>query len=145
MTQVFVSSVIDAPLGEVWARVRDFNAMPDWHPAIAESRIENGEPSDRIGCVRNFRLKGGGNIREQLLSLSDVDYSFTYCILESGLPVENYRATLQLMPVTDGNRTYAQWTAEFNCLPAEEENMMQTIGGGVFQAGFNALKAIFAG
>ena len=55
MARVYVSSVIDAPAAKVWARVRDFNGLPGWHPAIAESRIENGEPSDKVGCVRNFR------------------------------------------------------------------------------------------
>ena len=60
MARVYVSSIIAAPAGAVWERVRDFNALPQWHPAIAESRIENGEPSDRVGCIRNFRLHDGG-------------------------------------------------------------------------------------
>jgi len=33
-----------------WARVRDFNGLPNWHPAIADSRIEGGEPADKIGA-----------------------------------------------------------------------------------------------
>ncbi|NNJ74305.1 MAG: hypothetical protein HKP56_04035, partial [Anderseniella sp.] len=28
--------------------VRDFNALPRWHPRIADSQIENGEPSDKV-------------------------------------------------------------------------------------------------
>ncbi len=42
MTAIFVSSVIDAPAADVWAIVRDFNGMPQWHPLIADSLIENG-------------------------------------------------------------------------------------------------------
>ena len=30
MAKIFRSSVINAPIDEVWARIRDFNALPDW-------------------------------------------------------------------------------------------------------------------
>jgi len=140
---IFTSSVIDAPIDDVWAKIRDFNALPAWHPAIADSHIENNEPSDKVGCIRNFNLKGGGNIRERLLTLSDVDYQCTYSILISPMPLDNYRATLRLVPITDGNRTYAEWTAEFTCRPEDEETLVNDIGNGVFQGGFDGLKNSF--
>ena len=93
MIRVYVSSVIDVPADTVWGRVRDFNGLPSWTPFVAESRIENNLPSDRVGCVRNFRLKDGGTIREQLLALSDYDFQCTYSILDSPMGVENYIAT----------------------------------------------------
>ena len=145
MAKIFTSSVINAPIDEVWAKIRDFNALPDWHPAIADSQIENGEPSGKVGCIRNFNLKDGGNICEQLLALSDAEHLCTYSILESPMPVENYVATLCLLPITDGNRTYVQWTAEFDCSPEEEEGLINQIGNGVFQGGFDALKQAFGG
>jgi hypothetical protein len=140
MARVYVSSVIDAPVAKVWERVRDFNALPRWHPAIRDSRIENGEPSDRVGCVRDFHLQNGDRIREKLLGLSDYDYFCTYSILESPMPLTGYIATLRLTPVTDGDRSFAEWTAEFDCAPEEEEGLVTGIGMNVFQAGFNALK-----
>jgi uncharacterized protein YndB with AHSA1/START domain len=143
MVRVFTSSVIDAPAERVWARIRDFNALPQWHPGIARSRIEDDGPSDRIGCVRRFELKAGGTIRERLLALSDYEYACTYSILESPMGVENYVATLQLTPVTDGGRSFAQWSAEFDCAPGRERELAQSIGDGVFQAGFDALKRAF--
>src|SRR5688500_11794358 len=114
MIKVYVSSVLDAPADVVWGVVRGFNALPRWTPFVAESRIEQNLPADRIGCVRNFRLKDGGVIREQLLSLSDYDFQCTYGILESPMGVSNYVATLKLTPVTDGNKTFAEWSAEFD-------------------------------
>ena len=41
--------------------------MPKWHPAIKDSHIESGLQADRVGCIRNFNLKDGGNIREHLI------------------------------------------------------------------------------
>ena len=140
MARVYVSSVIDAPVAKVWARLRDFNALPRWHPAIRDSRIENGEPADKIGCIRNFRLQNGETIRERLLGLSDYDYFCTYSILESPMPLTDYIATLRLTPVTDGDRTFAEWTAEFECAEEAAQQLVANIGQNVFQAGFDALK-----
>ena len=140
MIKVYTSSVIDAPADAVWGIVRDFNALPKWTPFVAESRIEQNLPSDRIGCIRNFRLRDGGVIREQLLALSDYDYQCVYAILESPMGVTDYVATLELTPVTDGNRTFAEWTAEFEAPAGREQALAEQIGQGVFQAAFNHLK-----
>jgi hypothetical protein len=142
--RIYTSSVIDAPAGSVWAVIRDFNALPLWHPLIAESRIEDGLASDKVGCVRNFRLVDGGELREQLLTLSDYDYQCTYSILDSPMPLTNYIATLKLTAVTDGNRTFAEWSAQFDCDPARERELAEDIGQGVFQVVFDALKQRFA-
>ncbi len=145
MVKVFISSVIPAAADKVWAVVRDFNDMPNWHPLISRSTIEGGRPSDSIGCIRTLTLTDGVQVREQLLSLSDFDYSFSYAILESGLDVNNYVAGLKLTPVTDGNHTFAEWTAEFETTPGSEQEMADQIGNGVFQAGFDALKINLGG
>ncbi|MBD1548499.1 SRPBCC family protein [Roseibium aggregatum] len=145
MTRVYVSSVIPAPAASVWRRVRDFNGLPEWTPFVAESRIEQGLPSDKVGCIRNFTLTDGGKIREQLLALSDYDMSCTYSILESPMGVEDYIAKLSLTPVTDGNVTFAQWQADFECAPEPEQALIEQIGKGVFQTAFNALKQSFGG
>jgi uncharacterized protein YndB with AHSA1/START domain len=140
MPRIFISSVINAPPAKVWEKIRDFNALPRWHPRIRDSRIENGEPSDRVGCIRDFHLQNGDRIREKLLALSDYDLFCTYAILESPMPLTDYVATLRLTPITDGDRTFAEWTAEFDCAEADAEGLVTGIGADVFQAGFDALK-----
>jgi hypothetical protein len=145
MPRVYASSVIDAPAAKVWEKVRDFNALPRWHPRIRESRIENGEPSDKVGCVRDFRLQNGDRLREKLLGLSDYDMFCTYSILESPMPLTNYMATLRLTPISDGNRTFIEWTAEFDCATEAAADLVDGIGSNVFQAGFDALKRQMAG
>lgn len=140
MPRVYVSTVIDAPAAKVWERVRDFNGMPNWHPGIRDSWIENAEPSDRVGCIRDFHLQNGDRIREKLLGMSDYDMFQTYAILESPMPLSGYVATLRLTPVTDGERTFAEWSAEFDCAPEAADGLVDGIGGNVFQAGFDALK-----
>jgi NADPH:quinone reductase-like Zn-dependent oxidoreductase len=133
------SAVIDAPIERVWTVLRDFNSHRAWHPAVGESRIERNEPSDQVGCVRNFFLKDGNHIREQLLALSDRDYISTYCILDATLPMRNYVATVQLKRVTDGDRTFWHWESTFDVPRGREREFDQLVGGGVYEAGFHAL------
>lgn len=144
MTKIFKSVVLPATVDQVWKKIRDFNALPDWHTAIAASEIENDEPSDQVGCVRCLRLKEGGEIREQLLTLSDVEHLCCYNVLESPFPFSDYIATLRLLPITDSDQTYAEWSATFNCKPEDEEFLTNFIGQGVFKKGFDSLKSIFA-
>jgi hypothetical protein len=144
MAKAYASAVIPAPATSVWSVVRNFNALPDWTPFVAESRIEQNRPPDQIGCIRNFRLRDGGRIREQLLALSDYEMSFEYAILESPMGVENYVATFRLIPVTDAGHVFAEWTAEFDAAPEREEALVRQIGTNVFAAGLAALKARYA-
>jgi NADPH:quinone reductase-like Zn-dependent oxidoreductase len=141
MIKVTRSAVIDVPVDTVWQVLRDFNSHVDWHPAIDRSEIEGGEPPDRIGCVRNFRLRDGNELREQLLALSDRDYISTYCILDATLPMRRYVATLRLKPVTDGNRTFWHWQSTFDVPRGREREFDALVGDGVYVGGFEGLRA----
>ena len=139
------SSVITAPAAKVWERIRDFNGLPKWHPRIRDSRIEDALPADKVGCIRNFNLQNGDNIREQLLGLTDYDLFYSYSMLEGPMPLSDYIATLRLTPVTEGDRTFIEWSAEFECDPENEDDLVSGIGANVFQGGFDALKRHFGG
>lgn len=143
MARVYISSIINAPAAKVWERVRDFNGLPKWHPRIRDSRIEDALPSDKVGCIRNFHLQNGDGLREQLLGLSDYDMFYTYSILESPMPLTDYISTLRLTPVTDGDRCFAEWSAEFSCDADKEADLVNGVGTNVFQGGFDALKRHF--
>ena len=141
MIRVVRSAVIDAPIERVWSVLRDFNSHTAWHPVVADSHIERGEPSDQVGCVRNFTLKDGHHIREQLLTLSDRDHVSTYCILDATLPMRRYVATVTLKPVTDGDRTFWHWESTFDVPRGREREFADLVGKGVYEGGFAGLRA----
>ncbi len=97
MVQVRRSTVIDAPIDAVWGMLRDFNGHERWHPAVAESRIEEGRRPDEIGCVRRFRLTSGGELREQLrhdhVHLIEIYDQFFQLVGQPVDPVENVENT----------------------------------------------------
>lgn len=140
MVQVRQSTVIDAPIEQVWSILRDFNGHDRWHPAIAFSEIDGGEPVDAVGSVRHFRLADGGELREQLLALSDKDFRLSYCLLEAPLPLMNYVASIRLKPVTDGNATFWEWRSEFHPPAHRREELVKLVTEGIYQAGFEAIR-----
>ena len=144
LQKVVRSTVIDAPIERVWAVLRDFNSHDQWHAVVDSSRIEGGERSDQVGCVRSFTLKDGNRIREQLLTLDDREHKSTYCIVEATVPLQRYVATVTLKPVTDGNATFWHWESSFATPPGMERELREMVASGVYEAGFANLRAHLA-
>lgn len=145
LQRVTRSTVIDAPVERVWEILRDFNSHLYWHPIIATSTIEDGLAPDQVGCVRSFTLQDGNALREQLLTLDDRNYVSTYCILDSTIPLQRYVATVRLKPVTDGRRTFWFWQSTFATPPGRERELAESVGNGVYEAGFTALRDYLRG
>ncbi len=142
MVKVHCSTVIDAPVCDVWSVIRDFNGHDRWHPAVSISEIEGAVMPDQVGSIRNFQLTGGERVREQLLSLSDKTHSFRYRIVDADVPLENYVAEVSLYPVTESDRTFWSWSSRFNTPPGLEQEMQQLVSQGVYEAGFEAVRSL---
>jgi len=138
--KIRISAVLAMPLERAWARVRDFNGLPAWHPAVIESAIERGEPPDRVGCVRSYKRRDGLALREQLLVLDDLATGVTYRLLDASIPVRDYIATLRLAPITESGDTFAEWLAWYDCAAADERSLREAIEG-VFRAGLDSLNS----
>lgn len=142
MARAYASIILKAPVQTVWSMVRDFNGLPNWAPAIAKSKIENGLDADVVGCVRSFYTHDGGHIRERLLALDDTNYTFIYNFEKPAFPVKNYVATLRLYPVTQTNETFAEWTATFDEAPGDEGKYERIVSRDVFASNWKSLASI---
>ncbi len=142
MPQVTESTVVGAPVSEVWALLRDFAAIGDWHPALPPAEIEYG-PADRVGCVRIFPLAGGH--RETLTVLDDQQFriAFTFADHAAGLPVRSYTSTITARPVTVTGHSYVEWSSRFDCDEADEGKTVPPIRDGVLIPGLRALEQRF--
>ena len=116
------STVIEAPTDRVWALLRDFNGHDRWHPR-SKSAIQRGQSADKLGCVRRFFLRDGSELRERLLTLSDLEQTFSYCLMETPVPLFNYVAHVRLAPDSEGDRTFWEWRCSFSTRTGEEEDM----------------------
>jgi polyketide cyclase/dehydrase/lipid transport protein len=134
------STILAAPTGAVWDVLRDFNGFDRWLPAVATSTIERAHPADKIGCVRRVKLKDGAELREQLLALSDLEQTLSYCLLDTPIPLFNYVAHVRLLPVTDGDRTFWHWESRFTAKPEDRERLTRMVAEDIYQAGFDAMR-----
>jgi Polyketide cyclase / dehydrase and lipid transport len=141
----YASTVINTSPDDVWARIRHFNALPEWTDgAIEKSELEGGLEADQVGVVRHLVLGNGEvHIRERLLTLSDEERSYTYNFESSPFEVDNYLCTIRVTPVTDGGGSFVEWWTTFDCNRDEQAHWTGFFANEVFQGGFNALKAHF--
>lgn len=138
MAKVSSSTELPVSAKTVWAVIGNFNALPDWHPAVEKSELkkENGS------TVRKLSLVGGGSIEEKLEQVDDKERRYTYTILSGPLPVSNYTATLKVRD--SGNGCSVEWSSEFEAKGAPESDAVAAISG-IYEAGFENLKQMFGG
>jgi len=142
--KVFTSSVIDGPLDAVWNRIRDFAGMGGWHDDVTKMHMEDGARADKISGVRDFLFEDAA-LREQLTYLSDTEHTFRYRILTSPMPWLNYHAGARLYPVSDTDRTFAVWTADWVASPEDDLELIPNVQENVFQKAFDTVGARFFG
>ncbi|HSI57008.1 MAG TPA: SRPBCC family protein [Ideonella sp.] len=136
---------INAPADAVWARIKNFDALKDWHPAVAESPADKGNAE---GSVRLVKLKGGGDLVETLESYSEPLKKYSYRLKDgSALPVTNYTSTLAV--TADGDKAVVEWRGAFyrgfpNNDPPPDRNDEAAVKAitGVYTSGLANLKKL---
>ena len=134
------SLVIPVSTDKVWEILREFNGMPNWHPAIKESKIDNGKGDNEIGAVRLMTMGNGGTIHEELTGHSDEKMTVDYTITESALPITDYQSRLEVHPVTETEQSFVKWSCTFNAEAEKAEEMIETLSQAVYRAGLEALR-----
>ena len=139
---------INAPPAAVWARIKNFDALKDWHPAIAESPADKG---NAVGSVRQLKLKGGGALTETLEAFDDTKMKYSYRAKDGGaLPVTNYTSTISVSG--EGNQSVVEWRGAFyrgfpNNDPPADQNDDAAVAAitGVYKSGLANLKKLAEG
>jgi len=129
---------------KVWATIRRFDAAADWLPFVKSSPIEDGGDPTRVGCVRVVTQTDGEVFREVLVALSDAERSYSYTFVGSPVPVRNHLTTLRVLPITDGDRSYVEWSSRFEIDPQHETQLVGLMNQN-FLAGLRNLAQKFSG
>ena len=139
-----MSSVVNAPAEKVWAIIRRFDAVVDWLPFVKSSPIEDGGDPTRVGCIRVLTQTDGEVFREVLVALSVAERSYSYTFVSSPVPVRNHQTTLRVLPITDGDRSYVEWSSRFDIDPKYEAQFVDLMNRN-FLAGLRNLAEKFDG
>lgn len=123
---------------DLWKKVGDFNGLNTWHPAIAKSEVVKGN-NNEVGAHRKLTLGDGAVIVEELAARDDSGMTLTYTIVESPLPVTDYRSTMTVTAEGDGKSSKLTWASTFKPAAGAEPAKTQEMIGGIYQAGLDAL------
>ena len=108
---------------EIWEVVGGFCAIKNWHPAAADC-VETKEGDVTF---RTITLKDGGKLKEKLTGTEATGY--TYELIESPLPVKNYKSKLWIEVDDEPDRSVILWQSDFDANGASDEDAKKTITG----------------
>lgn len=137
---VFRSMILDAPIGVVWQKVRAFDGVSGWNPAVTEATMETGSATEP-GSIRHLDIADGSVFRETLLELSDLYHFYTYDIIDSPLPVTGYVSTHRFVPITASDQTLGIWESRFDCAAEVAGEMARIVGDDIYIGGMAGLNA----
>lgn len=133
-TESTASIEIAAPATKVWKTASpDFCGLGTFHPAVEKCALSDN------GKTRTLSLKGGGAIVEKRLSWSAKKRSYSYAIVESPLPVQDYKSTFTVKSAGRG-KSIVTWTGSYQPKGAPEADAKKAIDG-IYTSGLDALKA----
>lgn len=147
---VHESVTIHASPKDVWAKVKDFDGLNTWHPAVASDKIVAGT-NNTVGAERLLTLQDGGTINEKLTGFDDRHHRFGYSILKGVLPVSDYTSTLVVKAAGKG-RSKVTWSGMFKRkhvgakppADANDATAIKTIAS-VYRGGLDNLKKVVEG
>ena len=143
MATVYGSTIVKASPEEVWALVRDFNALPRWFPFIASSELRDGDLPDKVGAVRTLRARNGGIVRERLLEISDPEMRLRFHTFEGADLTLNYIGHMQLRPVTRGSGTFFEFYGAFDAADGDVGGASHWLQTQIFDAVFTRFEELF--
>lgn len=146
--------VIKAEAAKVWAVVKDFGGLHKWHPAVADTKLEERKDteSDATLTHRIITLKEGGSIIEKQREANDADMKLDYKMVEGTIPVSNYRAVMQVKAGPGAGESTLTWTGRFynkansmEAKPGEDNPAANAAINGIYDAGVAGLKKLLEG
>ena len=103
---------INAPPAKVWATIADFHDM-SWLPGVTKTTGAGGNEPD--AATRQLTLDNGATIDESLYKYDAGTMSYSYRIDKvdvKAFPVNNYSATITVLPA-EGGKSTVEWRGAF--------------------------------
>ena len=114
----------------VWAKIGDFCGISHWLPAIEKCALSADSN------IRTLSIKGGGTVIEKLENRDDAARSYSYSIVEGGLPVANYISTISVAKAGAGSTVI--WSGKYDAKGASDADAKKVIDD-IFQTGVDVL------
>lgn len=105
---------INASADKVWAQLKAFDGMADWHPLVTAS---NGDGSHTAGTSQRTLTLKKGQLVEELTEYLDAEYEYSYRLAKENtgaFPVSSYRISIKVQPLPDDkDKSSVHWKGRF--------------------------------
>lgn len=137
MQEVNISGTINTSANKVWELISDFGGLDNFVEAITECTADGED----VGAIRTITLQDGGEVKEKLESLDNNKRVLEYSILESPMPVKNYKGRMEVNRLNDTTSEFT-WSSTFEAEGGTEKNMKKALAG-LYSVGVEGLKKKF--
>jgi len=110
----------------VWEAIRKIGRLDVWFPIIETCRVE-GEGQ---GALRYMTLAGGGEIKDIIEEIDDINMRLVYLRPVSPFPVTYYKGTVEVFKSYDGLGVVA-WTIDFESQPEDAASVAELVRGAI--------------
>jgi mxaD protein len=69
------SITVNAPVAKVWAAVKQFDGIADWHPGLKRSE---GDGKNQSGGIRTLSFQNDENLTEELDYYNEQEHEYSY-------------------------------------------------------------------
>jgi hypothetical protein len=136
MTEIRVAQRLAGPAEAVWALIGDFGGLQRWHPRV--SRLDLSWE----GRIRTIHFDDGGHAVERLDARNDLARRYAYVVVDSSLPMQSCRGTLQVAGDGGDSGSVVTWSSEFEPVGDSETATVSALRG-LYADGLAALAGSF--
>lgn len=141
MGHCYNTSVINAPVDQVWETIANFHQLPWADQVVTKVETVGNACGTEVGAKRILN----DLFHETLLSVDTHIHTFTYRIDDGPGPiakdaVSNYIGKVSLFPITDSGQTFIEWTSTYE---SSSEDEVAEFCNPIYIALINSLKSKF--
>lgn len=138
MQNVKINGTINTSANKVWELVSDFGELDTFVEAITECTLDG----EGVEAIRTLTLQDGGKVKEKLDSLNNENRVLEYSIVESPMPIKNYRGRMEVNKLSDTTSEFI-WSSTFEGEHGTEKEMIQALAG-LYSVGVEGLNKKFS-
>ena len=124
MTDVITKDTINAPSNVIWEALSSFRDIEKYIPLVKSSTVEGSGVGAKRTCIIPNQSGGEEEILEEMKSLDNNAKTFSYSIISSPLPVENYLSTIKVKDL-DNEKCEIEWSSTFEPKGMAEEEVIK--------------------
>jgi hypothetical protein len=129
-----ITKKLNVPADMVWGAIRRIGRLDVWFPIIETCRVEG----DGKGALRYMTVAGGGEIKDTIEEIDDINMRLTYLRPISPFPVTYYKGTVEVFKSYDGLGVVA-WTIDFESQPEDAASVAELVRGAI-SAGIDGME-----